>query len=175
MKICSFCKENKSENCFNKDKRAKNGLKSQCKECEKRYRKRAELNRDPEKKKAYAKRYRESHKEIERARFKKWKLKNPDKYKQVHKNSKMKNRCKCSVFDNTINLEYLYNRDRGICKICGEPCDYDDKIIKNNVVIVGNRYPSIDHIIPLSKGGSHTWDNVQLAHKLCNSIKSDKI
>jgi len=30
---------------------------------------------------------------------------------------------------------------------------------------------SIDHIIPLSRGGTHEPDNVQLAHFICNSIK----
>lgn len=34
---------------------------------------------------------------------------------------------------------------------------------------------TIDHIIPLSKGGTHTYNNVQLAHYICNSKKSDKI
>jgi 5-methylcytosine-specific restriction endonuclease McrA len=34
--------------------------------------------------------------------------------------------------------------------------------------------PTVDHIIPLARGGSHTWDNVQLAHHLCNSLKGDR-
>ena len=49
-------------------------------------------------------------------------------------------------------------------------CYYDD----NNTFIAGNKYPSVDHMIPIAKGGTHTWDNVQLAHRYCNSIKSDK-
>jgi 5-methylcytosine-specific restriction endonuclease McrA len=35
--------------------------------------------------------------------------------------------------------------------------------------------PTVDHIIPLAKGGTHTWDNVQLAHWSCNSDKRDII
>ena len=46
---------------------------------------------------------------------------------------------------------------------------------ENNSFIAGNDYPSIDHIIPISKGGQHTWDNVQLAHMICNSIKNNKM
>ena len=76
--------------------------------------------------------------------------------------------------DNDITLPLLFNRDNGICKICGSVCDWSDIEKRDGFAIVGNRYPSIDHIIPLSKGGTHTWDNVQLVHKQCNSIKSDK-
>lgn len=32
---------------------------------------------------------------------------------------------------------------------------------------------TLDHIIPLAAGGAHTYANVQLAHFLCNSRKSD--
>jgi 5-methylcytosine-specific restriction endonuclease McrA len=28
--------------------------------------------------------------------------------------------------------------------------------------------PEIDHLVPVSAGGSHTWDNVALAHRRCN-------
>lgn len=31
---------------------------------------------------------------------------------------------------------------------------------------------TIDHIMPLSLGGTHTWDNVAPAHGLCNFTKS---
>lgn len=76
--------------------------------------------------------------------------------------------------DTDITLPLLFKRDKGVCKICGGLCDYNDYKIKDGFIIVGNNYPSIDHIKPISKGGSHTWDNVQLSHKLCNSIKADK-
>ena len=76
--------------------------------------------------------------------------------------------------DNDITLPLLFKRDKGICKLCGGLCNYEDWENKNGVIVVGNTYPSVDHIKPISKGGSHTWDNVQLAHKYCNSIKSNK-
>ncbi|MBQ1292402.1 MAG: HNH endonuclease [Clostridiales bacterium] len=40
---------------------------------------------------------------------------------------------------------------------------------------VSDDYPSIDHIIPISKGGSHEWNNVQLLCRKCNYTKSNKI
>lgn len=35
--------------------------------------------------------------------------------------------------------------------------------------------PELDHIIPLSKGGAHTYSNVQLLCRKCNGIKSDSV
>ena len=35
--------------------------------------------------------------------------------------------------------------------------------------------PELDHIIPLSAGGSHTYDNVACAHRSCNLDKGDAL
>lgn len=75
---------------------------------------------------------------------------------------------KCSVVDWSITLTKLYQRDHGFCQLCGEPVDF-------NADPNSDEYPSIDHIIPISKGGDHTWENVQLAHRGCNTKKLDKI
>jgi 5-methylcytosine-specific restriction endonuclease McrA len=32
---------------------------------------------------------------------------------------------------------------------------------------------TVEHIIPICKGGTHTWDNVAPAHYLCNMNKGD--
>ena len=54
-------------------------------------------------------------------------------------------------------------------------CDlYDYEITDIGTMIAGDNYPSIDHIIPISKGGTHQWNNVQLAHRKCNRMKSNK-
>lgn len=82
-------------------------------------------------------------------------------------------RIKTAMVDKDINLISLYDRDKGICHLCGAKCDLDDKEEIDGVIICGNSYPSIDHVIPLAKGGLHSWDNVKLAHRLCNSIKAD--
>jgi len=73
----------------------------------------------------------------------------------------------------TITIRELYDRDNGTCYLCGAQCDYEDMSIDNGTYTAGARYPSIDHIQPLSKGGTHTWDNVKLACCLCNSLKGD--
>lgn len=77
--------------------------------------------------------------------------------------------------DYTITLSKLIERDKHICKLCGREVNENDYIYIVDTFIAGNDYPSIDHIKPLSKGGVHQWDNVQLAHRLCNSIKNDNV
>lgn len=78
---------------------------------------------------------------------------------------------KKQIVDKDITLEALYRRDSGVCYLCGKSCDWNDK--QEN--IVGPSYPSIDHIIPVSRGGLHAWNNVRLAHFSCNVDKSDAI
>lgn len=67
-----------------------------------------------------------------------------------------------------IKREDVFEACKWICQICGKSVDKEIK------------YPnplsaSIDHIVPLSKGGTHTKDNVQLAHFLCNSRKGARV
>lgn len=83
-----------------------------------------------------------------------------------HNRRKDKRLKRCSVVDHSINLMRLYMRDHGVCQICGKPLTMEGDTNSPD-------YPSIDHIIPISKGGDHTWENVQLACRRCNTIKRD--
>lgn len=74
-----------------------------------------------------------------------------------------------------IDIKRLFARDRGVCWICGKRCDFKDyKTTDKGVFIAGNSYPSIDHVVPLSKGGVHSWDNVRLACRGCNSRRGNR-
>lgn len=68
-------------------------------------------------------------------------------------------------------LEEVYERAKGICYICGGLCDWNDKEEVDGVIVYGNLYPSRDHVIPKSKGGENSWENIKLAHRSCNSRK----
>lgn len=97
------------------------------------------------------------------------------KYKKIYGRSDKLKRFKGTKRDWTITLKKLYEKDNGICYICGQKCDFEDFKIVDGTVICGDMYPSIDHVIPASKGGTHTWDNVRLAHRKCNYVKNDDI
>lgn len=70
--------------------------------------------------------------------------------------------------DKSITLDKLINRDKGICHICGQK-------VSKNTSPQSAEYPSIDHLIPVSKGGTHTWNNIKLAHRGCNTFKSNNL
>lgn len=75
-----------------------------------------------------------------------------------------------------ISLREVYERDGGVCHICGRKTDWSDyRLNENGAFIAGKRYPSRDHVIPLAKGGQHSWGNVKLACFSCNSRKSDAV
>lgn len=73
-------------------------------------------------------------------------------------------------YDKGVTLEKLIERDGLTCRICGLPC-LDKNERRSPTDILG---ATIDHIKPLSTGGTHTWDNVQIAHFLCNVNKRDE-
>lgn len=61
----------------------------------------------------------------------------------------------------TLNRKNLIKRDNSTCQYCNRQFSKPDL--------------SIDHVIPKSRGGKHTWENAVLACMKCNSKKSDKL
>lgn len=58
----------------------------------------------------------------------------------------------------------VFERDGWACQLCGEQVD---RAADPN----GDWYPSLDHIVPQAKGGSHAMENLRTAHRWCNSIR----
>ena len=61
----------------------------------------------------------------------------------------------------------LFEQYNWICNICEEPID-------RRLRFPNRMAATVEHIIPLCKGGTHTWDNVRPAHALCNWNKGDR-
>lgn len=51
----------------------------------------------------------------------------------------------------------VWERDRGRCHICGQMADPKEW--------------HLEHIVPLSRGGEHSYRNVAVAHPACNQRK----
>lgn len=50
---------------------------------------------------------------------------------------------------------------------------WERRLDRTNVQVVCRACHEAAHVLPVVKGGTHTWDNVQLAHRGCNSSKDD--
>ena len=67
-----------------------------------------------------------------------------------------------------ISADVLIERDGNVCHICLS--DIDLSLARNS------RFgATIDHVIPVSKGGADTLDNMKLAHWICNIKKGNKL
>jgi len=56
-----------------------------------------------------------------------------------------------------VNRREVLRRDHHSCQYCGS-----------------SKRLTLDHVMPRSKGGQHTWDNVVTACERCNSHKGDR-
>lgn len=121
---------------------------------------------------ARARRYREEHPETIqewrashvsqiREQRRQWVESHPDKvrdYKRTYYNRR-RARIQDAPFER-IRLADIIARDGARCAICGKAQGKD-------------RW-SIDHILPVSRGGSHTMANVRLTHFYCNSARGNR-
>ncbi|MEU9611901.1 HNH endonuclease [Streptomyces sp. NPDC048209] len=62
----------------------------------------------------------------------------------------------------------VHSRDRWTCQLCLLPID-------PSIAWPDTMSASIDHVIPLSRGGAHSMANVQSAHLGCNCSKGTKL
>lgn len=72
-----------------------------------------------------------------------------------------------SPFERISRFE-IYSRDNWECQLCHKP-------VKRELIWPHKQCASLDHILPLSRGGTNTVANLQLAHYSCNSRRGDKL
>jgi 5-methylcytosine-specific restriction endonuclease McrA len=65
-------------------------------------------------------------------------------------------------------LAEIATRDDHECQLCHRPVDM-------TLSGLDDWGPTIDHVIPIIRGGPDTRDNVQLAHRTCNVAKGSKV
>lgn len=191
-KICGQCLRTLRTSEFAKDRTRTDGLQAYCRECRREYRRQnaeqirekskqyiAERSRrepgwntsDPERLRRYRqenpddvreyqRRYRASHDEevrdATRGRRNRWYAGNPHKraeYGALHRARK----ANVVIVSGAIDYERIYQRDGDICYLCGR------KVLKKE--------RHVDHVVPLSRGGTHTEDNLRVTHARCNLIK----
>jgi len=91
-----------------------------------------------------------------------------------------------ATFDTTVTRDSIWKRFGPHCYLCGFEVFYDqpDLSLRNKSKAWKARWGDVDkydvnrravveHVIPRSKGGSHTWNNVRIACSGCNLLKGD--
>lgn len=109
-----------------------------------------------EKSREAAKRWREKNRELYRQRCREWAQRNPEKLKaQAHKRRSWK--VAAQGHHTAEDLARMFIDQAGLCCYCEVP--------------MGARW-TVDHMIPLSRGGSNNWDNIGLCCGSCNRRKN---
>lgn len=195
MKICSRCKESKPLDQFAKCKRA--GHQTYCRSCKAAWAKakyHADIEVSREKVRVHMRKMRAAKPEHMRSYIDRWRAENPERCKKVADRQRAKPERKAyhavywpewkrrnpeaaraiakrgaalrrerqyaNFVEHVDPLEVL-NRGRGICHICLKPVDP----FKFHV----------EHVVPISRGGEHSYANTRPSHRSCNAFKRSRL
>lgn len=187
-KTCTGCGETKPLTDFGIDRQKKDGRAFRCKPCKAaqrsiyaqtpagkqslRERQRRFNEAHPDRRAEWMRAWREAHPGYSAEANRAWREQNPGAaaaYHQANRDKAMarllrrRKRLAEAAFG-VVDLSALWATQGTVCPLCSEPID------------AGLPYPhplspSVDHIVPLSKGGRHCQDNLQWTHLRCNIRK----
>lgn len=165
-KRCSSCANwyPRSTVYFNRDKGRKDGLCHHCKECSKK-KAAAHYKEHPE----YYKQYDRDNAEQVNMHYRKYRETHPEVYvryriatreqHRVHECNRRALKKRAGGTFTKQDIQAQYDRQKGKCYYCHK------KITKYH----------IDHVVPLSRGGSNGPENLVIACPACNLKKNDKL
>ncbi len=187
-KICNKCKTEKPTSEYYKHDSTKDFLHPTCKVCskarsqawaEKNKEKRREISRNyvkrnPQKRKESSAKYYQANKEKQNATRVQWVKDNPEKIREYgRRHANLRRARKLHNGAEPYTEKQMLETYGTNCYLCNEPVDLT---AARRVGAEGwERGLHIEHVIPLSKGGPDTLENVRPAHGLCNMLKSDSV
>lgn len=118
----------------------------------------ARYKANPKKTKAWNDAYRAANLEKERARNVAWAKENPD---NVQMRCALRRARKLNATTEIFLRTEIFDRDKWVCQIC-------HKKVNKKLKYPDPMSASLDHTIPLSRGGAHSRKNTQLTHLVCN-------
>lgn len=164
-RVCTGCEERKPIVDYYRHPTEHGGRQRRCKECTKRA-VTARYNSDVEASRAAVNAGRRANIEAVRARDKERYERDKPKRLALAKEHAYKRRERISEGprDPGINDTSLRARHGDYCCYCGKTMSFD--------IVEGHKFnpdrATVEHVIPLSRGGTHTWDNTVLCCWYCN-------
>jgi 5-methylcytosine-specific restriction endonuclease McrA len=85
-----------------------------------------------------------------------------------------------AIYEQGVSWRSVASRDGMDCAYCGVTCSTSDGSYGTGrggvrVWKCGPTYPTLDHVVPLSRGGDHSMTNAALACYRCNSSKGARL
>ena len=153
-KVCSKCKEEKVLSEFNKDRTKQDGLNSCCKVCHRKA----------------DKAWRENNADKVKQYQDKWKEANPEKDKRRKRNWSKRNLVRRKVYNQNRIAKKYKNGGSFTAKEWKSLCEKYD----NRCLCCGEKERlTVDHVVPISKGGTSNIENIQPLCMYCNSSKGN--
>ena len=162
-KQCTQCKEFKARSEFGLKTAAKDGLQTWCKKCLSDYyaehKEHRKEQRDPDRANANSLKWIRANPEKHNTISLAWQKANPEKHcAKQHRRRALK--LNASGTHTIEDIKALYDSQGGRCA-------YGDHDISHGY--------HVDHVVPLSRGGSNGPENLALACARCNTSKGDKL
>lgn len=177
IKFCWGCEKDLSTDDFGPDKRSRDGLNGRCRACrngkanteyatkpERRAKAKAEqkarYENDPQPIIDRAAQWQIDNAQRHGEFVKAWTEVNRDKVRAIKRNAQNVRRArKLGAFVEEVDSQICFDRHGGICYLCDS-------------FITGAFH--IDHVVPLSRGGEHSYANCRPTHPSCNVWKNDR-
>ena len=177
MKTCSKCKQRKAATEFRNRRDSSDGLSHQCKKClgsndaarydrnraamvvaARQHRRRYRDKICKRRRELHQKNYPRNKEKIAK-RNAAWLQQHPEK-NAAYVAKRRALRLNAPVVEH-VDRRKVYDRDKGRCHLCKKRVSF--------------KRMHLDHVIPLSRNGEHSYRNIKVACPKCNSKKSNKL
>lgn len=181
-KKCPKCKLDLEYGKFGKDKRTPTGLKSWCKSCHNAgtrahylankkkidAKNTAWAKANPEARNKHASNWRARNPEIVKAQKNRWRQANPEKIAEQRKAWNKSNPEKARLY---TAIRRARKKSNGVFKVTPEDVS---KLLTQGCAYCPSPATTVDHVVPLAKGGSHSIGNLVGSCLDCNLSKGSK-